>query len=232
MPDRLNPTTLPRSQLRVEVVHQLALKARLIAGVPLQIERASSPVAFLELMGRPVSAEELPRIIRAEVEDEGTAEIYLVGTPELLFLSDVAKAIHLLSQGIVEAGVPFDKVSVKLVIERYQEPAARATEDVGVWLARARDEQIPIEQRMNAVRQLKGSKDTAVVVGLIELLPGEWNALTVEIINTLEASEHPAALLKFEEMLRSFPFGEISGKVLGRLRSAIRRMRGAHEPVA
>jgi HEAT repeat protein len=93
------------------------------------------------------------------------------------------------------------------------------------WLAIAEDEGKDIHERIAAVVQLQKLKEEATADRLIKLLPGDYDALTLETIEALAAIRSPRALPAFKKMYHDKTI-LLPGKLNSALAHAIRACGG------
>ncbi len=93
---------------------------------------------------------------------------------------------------------------------------ARPSPEAERWLAIAEDKEKDIHERIAAVVRLQKLKEEATADRLIKLLPGNYGAFTLEIVEVLAAIKSPRALPALRKM-----FNEQERRVPGKIRVAL-----------
>lgn len=96
--------------------------------------------------------------------------------------------------------------------------------DINILRGKAEDRGGKMADRLGAVEKLVEIGGSDATAALVSLLPGEWDRLTLEVIQSLEKIGNPSALPKLEEMSREKDF-EIPDKINTALESAIRSLK-------
>jgi HEAT repeat protein len=99
------------------------------------------------------------------------------------------------------------------------------------WLAIAEDKGQNIHERIKAVERLQALKEEATAGPLIQLLPGDYDALTFEIVIALGDIKSPRALPALKEMYHEEKIN-VPGKIRAALQGAIEACGGGdpHAP--